>query len=46
MTIFLIQYFCILPFSKSYPEIDQLQSAGKENFLTCDITLLFVQQFV
>ena len=32
-TIFLIQYFClhaILPFSKSYPEIDQLQSAGKE----------------
>ena len=47
--IFLIQYLYlhgILPFSESYPEIDQPQSAGEESLLTHDIILLFVQRFV
>ena len=45
----LLQCFClqgILPFSKSYRGIDQLLSAGEENLLTSDITLLFVERFV
>ena len=44
--MFLIQHYClhgILPFSKSYPEIemmalDQTPSAGEESLLTRDIT--------
>ena len=49
--MFLMQYLCldgILPFSKSYPEIDsdQPQSAAEESLLTRDITQLFVQRFV
>ena len=40
MAILLIQYFCIPLFFKSYPEIDQPQSAGKESLL-CNVSVSF-----